>query len=104
MGDLNDLFLLFDRNRDGGIDASEFQYVCSKLRLGLSSASITALFKFFDRDDNGLIQYDEFKKAMDLPSDTQGVRKSIIRGIPTRSRSFAGFRRLLTRSRSLAAS
>ncbi|XP_020213236.1 calcium uptake protein, mitochondrial isoform X1 [Cajanus cajan] len=58
----SDFFMLFDVNSDGLISFKE--YIFFVTLLGIPESSFSAAFKMFDKDDDGEIDKEEFKKVM----------------------------------------
>jgi Ca2+-binding EF-hand superfamily protein len=69
MSDLNELFEFFDKNSDGVISRSELielvEILLSERGLGKSSK----IMKEFDIDQNGVIDFEEFKLLCDTHLD-----------------------------------
>ena len=68
-----------DMNRNGSLDADEFEKCCRLNNLGLSSQDMALLHKHFDRDRSGSVGYEEFLRAVRgrLPP----VRKQVVKKI-----------------------
>lgn len=58
--DIPQLFCVFDHNKDGQLDISEFCEMIGEMRLGLSRDRMVHLFKIFDEDGSGGVDYEEF--------------------------------------------
>lgn len=56
-----------DDNRSGTIDMQEFKKAVSDFRLELNQQEAAAVFKYFDRDCSGEIDYDEFVRGVRGP-------------------------------------
>ena len=57
---LRQLFKLFDINASGDLTLDELGAMLAKLGISCERKYITALFKRFDANDNGLIEFEEF--------------------------------------------
>ena len=57
-------FRMFDKNRDGYVDASELRKVTATLGEALSKEEIDDFMKQADVDGDGRLNYDEFVKMM----------------------------------------
>ena len=57
-------FKIVDRDKSGQLDADEFEQCCKINSLGLSPEEVSVLMKFFDKDGNGTIGYEEFLRAV----------------------------------------
>ena len=57
-------FRMFDKNRDGYVDAKELKNVTATLGEALSQAEIDDFMREADVDGDGRLNYDEFVKMM----------------------------------------
>lgn len=62
--DVNEIFHVFDSNRNGVLTIHEFKTMIRKLKLGLPDKRIRDLFKIFDEDNSGSIDDREFVKTL----------------------------------------
>ncbi|KAJ7562065.1 hypothetical protein O6H91_03G053900 [Diphasiastrum complanatum] len=60
----SEFFMLFDTNGDGLITFQEYIFLMTLL--SIPENNFYATFKMFDRDGNGMIDKDEFKKVMEV--------------------------------------
>ncbi len=58
------VFRRMDNNRDKKLDRYEFQWGLKENGHTLSVAEFERIFKYFDKDNNGKINYDEFLRAL----------------------------------------
>lgn len=58
------MFKAMDWNGDKSLDPTEFKYAMWDYGLKISDAEVTAIVKYFDRDWNGKISFDEFLRAL----------------------------------------
>ena len=70
-------FMIADDNGDKTIDPEEFKKLCRDYRVPVKGEEISAIFKKFDRDRSGTIDYDEFLKGVvgDMNSKRVGFVK-----------------------------
>merc|ERR1712113_112575 len=61
--DIPKLFKLFDHNKDGELDLTEFSEMVREMGLGLTKSRVRELFDLFDGDGSGSIDAREFVKA-----------------------------------------
>ncbi|KAG5180101.1 hypothetical protein JKP88DRAFT_166963 [Tribonema minus] len=57
-----DAFDMFDTDKSGNIDEDEFFFLLQFLGVEVSEERLESLFKQYDTNGNGTIEYDEFKK------------------------------------------
>ena len=57
-------FKICDRDGSRSLDVQEFSKCCSMCKLGLALDEVRTLFAFFDQGGDGLINFDEFLKAV----------------------------------------
>lgn len=57
-------FMIADDNNDKTIDIKEFTKLCRDYRIPIDDKEVKALFKEFDKDRNGTIDYDEFLRGI----------------------------------------
>lgn len=57
-------FRIMDDNHSLTLDKNEFSKAIDDFQLGFTKQEVTALFSFFDTNKNGLIEYDEFLRAV----------------------------------------
>jgi Ca2+-binding EF-hand superfamily protein len=69
-------FKICDKNRNGLLDFEEFEQCCRLNKLGLSSSEMSTLLRFFDRDGNGEVSYDEFLRG--LRGRLSATRKALV--------------------------
>ena len=62
--ELRQAFRIFDKNKDGYIEAKELKYVTTTLGQVLSNEEIEAFMAEADLDGNGKLDYNEFVKMM----------------------------------------
>ena len=69
------VFRRMDNNRDKRLDRYEFQWGLKENGHTLSPSEFERIFKFFDKDNNGKINYDEFLRAIrgDLNERRRGL-------------------------------
>merc|ERR1719428_1366696 len=60
-------FRIVDDSGDGHIDAEEFKKAMCELGFKYSDAELTMLYKYFDDNNDGTINYDEFLGAVRPP-------------------------------------
>ena len=60
-------FRIADTNKNGVLDVDEFAKCVALCKLGLNSAQVAKLHAHFDRDGSGLVDYDEFLRAVRGP-------------------------------------
>ncbi|XXQ30584.1 EF-hand domain-containing protein [Plasmodiophora brassicae] len=70
MLELKTIFELVDRDRCGTIDRSELKLLMSILRIPMTEDEIEALIKQMDKNQDGVIQFDEFAAASTKKVDT----------------------------------
>ncbi|XP_074583173.1 putative calcium-binding protein CML27 [Curcuma longa] len=65
--DMREAFRVFDEDRDGFISATELQSVLAKLQLpeGRSINRVREMISSVDRNDDGLVDFGEFKEMME---------------------------------------
>jgi Ca2+-binding EF-hand superfamily protein len=54
------VFQMFDTDNSGSIDAGEFATACHSLGLSLSQTEIEVLMDTYDKNDDRVIDFDEF--------------------------------------------
>ncbi len=59
-----DLFINFDENGDNILSKEESRNLLIKLHISMNSSEFEALFKKFDRNSNGFIEFNEFLELM----------------------------------------
>mmetsp|Transcript_15526 Transcript_15526/g.22520 ORF Transcript_15526/g.22520 Transcript_15526/m.22520 type:complete len:107 (+) Transcript_15526:131-451(+) len=57
-------FSMFDRNRDGKIDSSEFKKVMTTMGEALTDEEVEFIISEADKDGNGYIDYEEFSDIL----------------------------------------
>lgn len=57
-------FKIFDDNGDGTLDQYEFTKAIKDFQVGVDEKDINSLFKSFDYDNNGVIDFNEFIRVM----------------------------------------
>ena len=57
-------FKIADDDRSHNLNEYEFKKACKDFRVGVSDADAGRLFKVFDRDRSGSVDYDEFLRAV----------------------------------------
>jgi calcyphosin len=65
-----------DDNHSMSLDKYEFTKAMQDYMLGFSEAEIASLFRTFDSDRSGLIEYDEFLRAIRGPMNP--ARRAIV--------------------------
>jgi Ca2+-binding EF-hand superfamily protein len=60
-------FKIIDDNQSGNIDIYEFKKAIKDFRVDLTDNEIQLVFKAFDRDGSGAIDYDEFVRGVRGP-------------------------------------
>ena len=58
-----DAFNLFDKDSTGSLDEDEFRYVLEYLGIDIDDETHDKIFRKYDKNDSGLIEYNEFKRA-----------------------------------------
>lgn len=58
------MFKAMDKNRDRNLDPTEFKYAMRDYGVKISDLEVTAIVKYFDKDRNGKISFDEFLRAI----------------------------------------
>ena len=58
------IFRSFDQNRNGKLDAMEFETALGQLGLFPKKVEVQALMKFYDLDKDGNISYEEFLRGL----------------------------------------
>lgn len=66
-----------DDNRSGTLDLQEFAKGCAESRLNFTDIDIQTLFKAFDKDGSGVIEYDEFLRTVKGPMNIK--RQDLVR-------------------------
>ena len=61
---IREVFDAFDEDNSGGICASEFKSVLSRLGIKATDQDIDALLQLCDTDGSGFIEFEEFRKAI----------------------------------------
>ena len=69
-------FKICDTDGSGCLSLSEFSKCCSLCKLGLSQSELATLHDYFDADDEGLISFDEFIRA--VRGRMSAVRKNLV--------------------------
>lgn len=62
--ELRQAFRIFDKNRDGFIEAKELRWVTTTLGQRLTNEEITAFMNEADLDGDGKLNFDEFVRMM----------------------------------------
>lgn len=57
---MRNVFREFDTNRSGNLDSAELQQMLIKLQVVVDQRYLDALLKRFDRNNNGVIEFEEF--------------------------------------------
>lgn len=57
---LKKIFIEFDSNKNGYLSLEELYAMTIKLEVPIHKKYLSALFKKFDRNDSGFIEFDEF--------------------------------------------
>jgi Ca2+-binding EF-hand superfamily protein len=65
-----------DDNHSLSLDKYEFTKALSEFQLGFSEQEIGSLFSYFDYENSGLIEYDEFVRAIRGPMNAN--RKKVV--------------------------
>ena len=89
-----DAFEMFDTNGDGQLDEDEFFRVLEYLGLEVSDEIQEEMFKRYDKDNSGFIEYPEFKKVWVRVSDTENELLDRGISIPNLSTKFQRVRLL----------
>ncbi len=71
------VFRRMDNNRDKRLDRYEFQWGLKENGHDISPSEFERIFKFFDKDNNGKINYDEFLRA--IRGDLNDRRRNLVR-------------------------
>jgi len=58
------MFKAMDRNGDRNLDPTEFKYAMRDYGIRISDLEVNAIVKYFDKDKNGKISFDEFMRAI----------------------------------------
>ena len=66
---LQGVFRFFDKDGEGKVSCEEFVQGCQTLHIGILDSQAAALFKSWDMDGGGSIEFGEFKKCMDKDKD-----------------------------------
>ena len=74
-GEIVEAFAVFDRNKDGYIDADELSFALCNYGETMSKKEADEFVNFVDQDNNGLIDFDEFKAMMSTDEDLGGCRQ-----------------------------
>ena len=74
-----DAFEIFDKDCDGKLDEDEFYHILEYLGLDVSDQMQEEMFKRYDKDKSGFIEYPEFKKIWARVSNTD--KELLNRGI-----------------------
>lgn len=61
---MRNIFKDFDLDQSGGLTINEFSSIFHKLAISCDRKYISAVFKKFDTNGNGLIEFDEFANWM----------------------------------------
>jgi Ca2+-binding EF-hand superfamily protein len=61
---LQGIFRFFDKDGEGKISCDEFVVGCVTLQLGILESQAVSLFKSWDADNGGTIEFEEFKKSI----------------------------------------
>jgi len=64
---LSRTFKIMDDNHSMSLDKYEFNKAMTDFAAGFSGSEIDQLFKYFDANGNGLIEYDEFLRTIRGP-------------------------------------
>ena len=67
------VFKIMDDNRSGSLDLMEFAKGCQESRLDFTDIDVQTLFRAFDKDGNGTIDYDEFLRVVKGPMSKKRV-------------------------------
>lgn len=62
--DVEKLFRIFDKDRDGMLNPKEFSWMIEGMRLGLTTERVYELYELFDGDGSGGIDEQEFVKGL----------------------------------------
>ena len=62
-----------DDNRSGSLDLQEFAKGCEESRLGFTDIDVQTLFRAFDKNGDGTIDYDEFLRVVKGPMSPNRV-------------------------------
>lgn len=60
-------FKIMDDNNSRSLDKYEFTKACSDYMLGFTEGEMQQLFAYFDYDNSGLIDFDEFVRSIRGP-------------------------------------
>jgi len=67
------LFDAFDFNKDGVLDETEFRECLERLNIQLDDIQVTGLFAYFDDDNDGKIQANDFCETISVQNPKGGV-------------------------------
>lgn len=67
---LTEVYRRIDTDHSNSLSSTEFAAACSELKMGLSQLETQALFKLFDADSSGMIDYQEFCRAVRGPMNS----------------------------------
>jgi len=69
--EIREAYRVFDKERSGGIAASEMRLILSNLPEKLSPEEIEEMLEAADRDGNGVFSYDEFRMMIGSTMSTK---------------------------------
>lgn len=70
------MFRAMDRNRNNSLDPVEFKYAMRDYGVKISDLEVTAIVKYFDKNKDGKISFDEFLRA--VRGDLNDRRKKLV--------------------------
>jgi len=88
-----DVFASMDDDDSGQLDREELQVAMAKMGFDIPPDAMDYMFDYFDEDKNGHIEFDEFKKFVemtvrgDLPTDEEIQAKALQNSIATKDSS-----------------
>jgi len=71
------MFKAMDRNGNNSLDPVEFKYAIRDYGIKISDLEVTAIVKYFDKNKDGKISFDEFLRA--IRGDLNDRRRGLVR-------------------------
>jgi len=76
---LQRIFTMMDDDQSGSLSQREFFKACKDFKLGISEENVPALFRLFDRNNDGVLAYDEFLAA--VRGNLSNKRSQVVRQV-----------------------